>query len=49
MRKYKPHEFQRKITGVDDRAYWKGSQYKNFALYIAFAVLRGVVDDSIYF
>lgn len=43
-----PNEFQRRIRGLDELAFWKGTELRTFLSYVGPVVLKGVLNMSEY-
>lgn len=43
-----PSEIHRAVRGLDTLAYWKGTEYRTFLLYISIVILKKVLSSDVY-
>jgi len=43
-----PSDFNRQPRGLDDRCYWKATEFRSFLIYLAPIVLKGIVSSKVY-
>lgn len=45
---FQPNEFQRRIRGLDELSYWKGTEFRTFLSYLGPVILKGVLTMAEY-